>query len=48
MNLRHKLPLLMAIASALVFASTGYFAYRSQFDYVKETQVQEVKAILIY
>ncbi len=47
MNLRHKLPLLMAVASALVFASTGYFAYRSQFDYVKETQVQEVKAIAL-
>lgn len=47
MNLRLKLPLLMAIASALVFASTGYFAYRSQFDYVKETQVQQVKAIAL-
>lgn len=47
MNLRLKLPLLMAVASALVFASTGYFAYRSQFDYVKETQVQQVKAIAL-
>ncbi len=45
MNLKFKAPVLVAIAAAGIFASTGYYAYRAQFDYLDEIQAQEMRAV---